>query len=168
MKLGPVSPRLGNQPFSGEYSGRYYQPSRSVSGVSHPSPLSADRNDPLVDHDESPTNHLPASPSTLQDRHGDIDSSFLSSKELGAEFPGSSEGRLMGLSSPGALDADADLSSPIYGAPPASLGPARGSRTTAAKLTKMGFPSTEQARSPQAPKRFGAIRSLVQTLKGKP
>ena len=74
----------------------------------------------------------------------------------------------MGLSPSGALDADAELSSPIYGSPPASLGPARGSRTTAVKLTKMGFPSIEQARTPPAPKRFGAIRSLVQTLKGKP
>lgn len=154
LKLGPVSPRLGNQSFSGEHSGRYYQPSRSASAVP-PSRLSVDRNNPLLDdHDETLTNHvLSTSSSMLRDR-------------LGVDLP---EERLMGLSSSGTLDPDAELGSPIYGATTASLGPARGSRTTAVKLTKMGFPSTEQARgSPQTPKRFGAIRSLVQTLKGKP
>ncbi|KAG6880018.1 hypothetical protein C0992_007815 [Termitomyces sp. T32_za158] len=48
-----------------------------------------------------------------------------------------------------------------------STAPLRGAKT-AAKLTKMGFPPLEQVRTPVTnTKRFGALRSLVQTLKGR-
>ncbi|KAG6866419.1 hypothetical protein C0991_004704 [Blastosporella zonata] len=83
-------------------------------------------------------------------------------------IPDANNGHLSRISSLECADTDTELGPTLFRVSTAPHGAVRGAKT-ATKLTRMGFPPLEQVRTQSAnSKRFGAIRSLVQSLKGKP
>ncbi|GLB37839.1 putative proteasome regulatory particle assembly [Lyophyllum shimeji] len=161
----------GLSPRSVDQVGRFHQASRSASGfgTSPTSRLSLDRDavsseepeaGPILSHSKSATLQTPKrDPSP-----GPIPRIARSRTPL----PDAGEGQLSRISSLECPDTDTELGPPLLRVSTAPHAAVRGGKT-ASKLTRMGFPPMEQARSSPVPnKRFGgAFKSLVQTLKGK-
>lgn len=93
-----------------------------------------------------------------------------------AHTPDPESGGLSRISSLDGVDTDTDLGPTLFRvstAPNALSMPVRGKRDQArnlasqTKLTKMGFSASDAARTAPTSKRFGGLKSLMQSLKGK-
>ncbi|KAF5380635.1 hypothetical protein D9615_004756 [Tricholomella constricta] len=158
----------GLSPRSSDQAGRFHLASRSASGfgASPTSRLSIDQD--TSSSDEQETARLPSKSATLTlpitKRDPSPGARAMRSR---TPLPGRGDGQLSRISSLECPETDTELGPSLLRVSTAPHAPVRGAKT-ATKLTRMGFPPMEQARAPPpGNKRFGAIRSLVQTLKGK-
>ncbi|KAG6844387.1 hypothetical protein H0H87_007291 [Tephrocybe sp. NHM501043] len=161
--LPPVTPRSADQ--ATEY---LHQSSQSSSGlaVSPPSRLLLIEPDTPSDEQEQPP--LASNSTNLSiSQPGRAPSPGPRTYRSRTPVPESGDGHLSRVSSQECADTDTELGPALFRVSTAPHGAARGAKT-ATKLTRMGFPPMEQVRTaPTNNKRFGAFRSLVQTLKGK-
>ncbi|RDB25043.1 hypothetical protein Hypma_007485 [Hypsizygus marmoreus] len=162
-----LSPRT-NSSFSSDSTGRFHQSSLSASGFG-PSPPSRLAFEDTDDLDLSPIHSKSATLLPISNRELDTSPghSRVASRSR-TPVPDTGDGHLSRISSLECPDTDTELGPSLLRVTTAPHAPVRGAKT-ATKLTRMGFPTIEQARAtaPSGSKRFGAIRSLVQTLKGK-
>jgi len=149
-----------------DQAGRFHQASRSASGIG-PLPasrLSVEQDAASSDEPETPIIHSKSA--TLQTIKRDP-SPVPRIGRSRTPLPDTVEGQLSRISSLECPETDTELGPSLLRVSTAPLAPARGAKT-ANKLTRMGFPAMDQSRvSPAPSKRFGAFKSLVQTLKGK-
>jgi hypothetical protein len=177
-----VSPRQSNYSISSDQSGRSHHSSRSTSGFAPlpPSRLSIERDvDSAERHDSFPAHSH--SGTVFRASHDQNIASFNrnghpSRSRTPLPLPDPENGQLSRISSMEAPDTDLELGSPLYRvstAPLSGTPSSRGKREvkSANKLTRMGFAPAEQAGRSTPPvsgsKRFGAFKSLMQTIKGK-
>ncbi|KAG5646227.1 hypothetical protein DXG03_004054 [Asterophora parasitica] len=158
----------GLSPRSSDLAGRFYQTSQSASrfGTSPTSNSLAEQDTASSDEQDSTT--TPSKSATLPTPLTKRESSPGPARATRSRtpLPDRDDGQLSRISSLECPDTDTELGPSLLRVSTAPHPPTRGK--TATKLTRMGFPPMEQARTvPPGNKRFGAIRSLVQTLKGK-
>ena len=158
---------------SSDQTGRSHHSSRSASGIASlsPSKLSAERDiDSAESHDSFPTH----SHSSLgYNRSGHLPRTRTRTP---LPLPDPGNGQLSRICSVEAPDTDMELGGPlcrVSTAPLSGTPHLRGKREvkSANKLTRMGFSPAEQVGRTNPPvsgnKRFGAFKSLMQTIKGK-
>ncbi|KAF8236063.1 hypothetical protein L208DRAFT_1422218 [Tricholoma matsutake] len=178
-----LSPRDTNNSISCDETGRSHQSSRSVSG---PPPLlssrlsierdvdSAKKHEPFAAHSQSSAVFRANRDQTITSGYNPDGHPSRSCTPL--PLPEPENGHLSRISSLEAPDTDVELGSPLHRvstAPLSGTPSSRGKREvkSANKLTRMGFSPAEQAGrgtpAVSGSKRFGAFKSLMQTIKGK-
>ncbi|KAG6813126.1 hypothetical protein H0H92_013750 [Tricholoma furcatifolium] len=155
----------GDTPSSADQAGHFHQSSQSTSGlISSPRPsfsFEPDTNVEEVPFTSSMSASLSVSPPKRDPSPGPR---IIRSR---TPVPESSDG-LSRISSRDCVDTDTELGPPLLRVSTAPHGSNIRGGKTATKLTKMGFPTMEQIRAPPTnTKRFGAFRTLVQSLKGR-
>jgi hypothetical protein len=181
-----VSPRTNNNPGSSDHTGRSYNSPRSVSGFPRlpSSGLSVEHD---FDSAESPVVHPQSNNSVYAHHDQNLSPGYnrngpatqprsRSRSRTPHPSPGPDNDPLSRVSSLEAPETDLELGIPIHRVSTAPLSGSPSSRgkrevKTANKLTRMGFSPAEQAGRGTLPvsgsKRFGALKSLMQTIKGK-
>jgi hypothetical protein len=182
-----VSPRYNNNFDSSDHAGRSYNSPGSVSGFARlpSSGLSVEQDFSSAENHDNSAVHSPSNKFVYAHHDQNISSGYnrsgpttqpRSRSRTPHPVPEPENGQLSRISSLEAHDTDPELGVPIHRVSTAPLSGSPSSRgkrevKTASKLTRMGFSPAEQTVRGTLPvsgsKRFGALKSLMQTIKGK-